>query len=170
MRWLQLRCAAARIALNSNSNPWCGREQVEWMMSVWRECWAHNSTKRPTMWRYEPPRAELEALAPEPYYLVPFTIWHPVRVFAGLVPYMPCPQTDQKTNLPCLQKTTLKSFNSPRWIIGLSRSELLWSSAHFCPLHKGFSSSDEASIEKLPSFVKATFPFVLSSRSAVTRE
>lgn len=70
----------------------------------------------------------------------------------------------------CQSKTALKSYGSPRWVIGMNRSELLFCTTHSCPVHGSFSSTDERSIERLPSFVKAEFQFVLTQRSAVTTQ
>jgi hypothetical protein len=138
------------------------------MKSVWSSCFAHNASGRPSALRFEPPVASLGPLRPSTYYLVPFTVWHPVRCFADSVPYAPCPKGEAGTL--CQAKTTLKSFGSPRWVIGLNRSELLWCTVHQCPAHGSFSSTDERCVDRLPGFIKTQFNFVLTQRSAVTLE
>ncbi len=158
------------------------------MRTEWHSIWAKKAVGRPATFRFEPPLPEISvATSPAAYYAVPFVIWHPCRMFPADVPHAPCPGPKSKSAesseeaaeskdggssqfRPCLLQTTLKSFNSPRWVIGVSRSELLWTSAHHCPEHGAFSSSDEKSMSRLPTFIQNMFPYVCSSRSAITRE
>lgn len=173
--------------------------QEKWMRTEWQTSWAKKASRRPESFRFEPQRPELSVrTSPAPYYTVPFVVWHPCRLFPLDVPHMPCPGPKPQSDdalassedaaaavisgsaeskdagssqlKPCMLRTTLKSFNSPRWVIGVSSCELLWSSAHHCPEHGVFSSTDEKSMARLPTFVQNMFPFVCSSRTAITRE
>lgn len=188
----QLLCfAVSSLLLNQSA-----RLQEKWMRTEWHSIWAKKAVGRPATFRFEPPLPEISVgTSPAAYYAVPFMIWHPCRMFPADVPHAPCPGPKSKSEdslgsseeaaidaaeakggggrsgfRPCLLQTTLKSFNSPRWVIGVSRSELLWTSSHHCPEHGAFSSSDERSMSRLPTFIQNMFPYVCSSRSAITRE
>ena len=130
--------------------------------------WAAKAIQRPEQWRYLPPDPATVSIrdGPSPYYLVPFSIWDPARMFPHEVPYVKCPE-------PCCElKTTRKSHGAPRRIVGVSSCEWLWSAVFICPVHKSFYATDERSIAKLPAHITSLFAnhFVLSERSAVTAE
>ncbi len=142
----------------------CARSKASVMTRCWDNEWKRDAHRKPSCFRQIPTAPEQMDLAPEPYYLVPFTIWHPSRLFPMEVPFSPCPWDG------CRAKTSKKGTGSPRWVVGFDRHELLWASDNFCSVHGSFLSSDERSIAKLPAFIGSMFPYTLSDRTAITNE
>jgi len=96
----------------------------------------------------------------------PVTVWVPHRTWeSSFEGHLPCPIVG------CTAKTRSKGLaDEPRLIQCLEDVEFLWSSRHICPQHKGFQASDAAALERMPSFVRAAFPCVLTEKSAVSNQ
>jgi hypothetical protein len=150
---------------------WC--LQRAWMTKVWTTSFsadAADSAKfKPCSTRFVPPFPDFSARPTlEPLCLKPFTVWAPLVTFKGIVTTLLCPS--------CGSTSKRKSSAPPRWIRGMSGSELLLASKHECKddtkrgCTKKFLSTDDAVLGALPALIREQFPFVLTHQSAVTKE
>lgn len=97
------------------------------------------------------------------YCLKPVTFFFPMRLYPSLVSNVPCPIAG------CSQRTQLKGHSRPRWAYSLQQTELLVCSVHYCRAHsKEFNAVD--AIPRMPEIVGSTFPFVVTTSAAVTKE
>jgi hypothetical protein len=97
------------------------------------------------------------------YCLKPVTFFFPMRLYPSLVSNVPCPIAG------CSQRTQLKGHSRPRWVYSLQQTELLVCSVHYCRAHsKEFNAVD--AIPRMPEIVGSTFPFVVTTSAAVTKE